>query len=66
MRFSFLKSALLLLAVATQSVQAGPLAYAVCQAGCSAVVVACYSAAGATSVSSSSTPLVRSSTAHIR
>ncbi|CDR40505.1 hypothetical protein NBRC10512_006799 [Rhodotorula toruloides] len=48
MRFSLLNSALLLLAVTTQSVQAGPLAYAVCQAGYSAVVVACYSAAGFT------------------
>ncbi|GAA6001600.1 hypothetical protein JCM10207_006745 [Rhodosporidiobolus poonsookiae] len=26
----------------------GPLAYAICQAGCAAVVVACYSAAGFT------------------
>ncbi|KAF2175953.1 hypothetical protein K469DRAFT_608836 [Zopfia rhizophila CBS 207.26] len=29
-------------------VVAGPLAYGVCQAGCSTVVVACYAAAGAT------------------
>ncbi|KAH8711905.1 hypothetical protein GQ44DRAFT_689847 [Phaeosphaeriaceae sp. PMI808] len=31
-----------------QSVSAGPAAYGVCQAGCSAIVVACYSAAGFT------------------
>ncbi|KAK1977458.1 hypothetical protein LZ30DRAFT_664953 [Colletotrichum cereale] len=29
-------------------VLAGPLGYGVCQAGCSAVVMACYTAAGAT------------------
>jgi len=28
-------------------VQAGPAAYGICQAGCAAVVVACYAAAGA-------------------
>lgn len=60
MRFSLLNSALLLLAVTTQSVQAGPLAYAVCQAGYSAVVVACYSAAGFTSVQLSLTLFLRS------
>lgn len=34
--------------IVTQSVMAGPIAYGVCQAGCSAVVVACYTAAGVT------------------
>ncbi|KAH6902116.1 hypothetical protein BKA70DRAFT_1307301 [Coprinopsis sp. MPI-PUGE-AT-0042] len=29
-------------------VQAGPIAYGICQTGCNAVVVACYAAAGAT------------------
>jgi hypothetical protein len=29
---------------------AGPLAYGICQAGCAAVVTACYSAAGKTSL----------------
>lgn len=37
----------LLLALPVHSL-AGPLAYGVCQAGCSAVVMACYGAAGAT------------------
>jgi hypothetical protein len=32
----------------TQSALAGPAAYGICQAGCSAVVMACYSAAGFT------------------
>jgi hypothetical protein len=32
----------------TQSVSAGPAAYGICQAGCSAVVMACYGAAGFT------------------
>ena len=39
--------ALLLLALADQG-QAGPAAYGICQAGCAAVVMACYSAAGFT------------------
>lgn len=30
------------------SVQAGPAAYGICQAGCAAVVTACYTAAGST------------------
>ncbi|KAH8743362.1 hypothetical protein F5883DRAFT_441037 [Diaporthe sp. PMI_573] len=30
------------------SVAAGPIAYAICQAGCSSLAVACYSAAGFT------------------
>lgn len=34
--------------VALPTAIAGPVAYGVCQAGCSAVVVACYAAAGAT------------------
>lgn len=37
---------LLLLALASPAL-AGPLGYGICQAGCSAVVMACYSAAGA-------------------
>lgn len=41
--FNFLAFAFTL----TQLAIAGPLAYAICQAGCSAVVVACYSAGGA-------------------
>jgi hypothetical protein len=32
----------------THSVSAGPIGYGICQAGCSAVVMACYSAGGAT------------------
>ncbi|KAK1997917.1 hypothetical protein LX36DRAFT_577335 [Colletotrichum falcatum] len=39
---------LLLLIPALPGVQAGPAAYGICQAGCSAVVMACYAAAGAT------------------
>lgn len=31
-----------------ETVQAGPIAYGICQAGCAALVVTCYSAAGAT------------------
>lgn len=31
----------------TNFVRAGPAAYGICQAGCAAVVVACYAAAGA-------------------
>ena len=31
----------------TPKVQAGPAAYGICQAGCAALVVACYAAAGA-------------------
>lgn len=30
------------------AVNAGPLGYAICQAGCSSVVMACYTAGGAT------------------
>lgn len=43
----FTKSLLTSLALAT-SVTAGPLAYAGCQAGCSALVTACYAGAGFT------------------
>lgn len=35
------------LATAT-AVSAGPIAYAICQAGCASIVIACYAAAGAT------------------
>ncbi|KAK7907987.1 hypothetical protein PG985_015290 [Apiospora marii] len=38
----------LLVLSTTAATIAGPLAYGICQAGCSAVVVACYSAAGFT------------------
>lgn len=37
----------IILGLLAASSTAGPLAYGICQAGCSAVVVACYSAAGA-------------------
>ncbi|THU93403.1 hypothetical protein K435DRAFT_670303 [Dendrothele bispora CBS 962.96] len=33
---------------ALQSVQAGPIAYGICQTGCNAVAVACYAGAGFT------------------
>lgn len=36
------------LLAAVSPVMAGPIAYGICQAGCSAVVVACYAAAGCT------------------
>ena len=42
-----LKYTIILLSAATTSL-AGPLAYGICQAGCSGLVVACYSAAGFT------------------
>ncbi|ROV87140.1 hypothetical protein VSDG_09989 [Cytospora chrysosperma] len=38
---------LAILAMATGTT-AGPIAYGICQAGCAAVVTACYAAAGAT------------------
>ncbi len=38
----------LLLAVFISDASAGPVGYGVCQAGCSAVVMACYGAAGFT------------------
>ena len=38
---------LLLLVSTVVYVDAGPLAYGICQAGCATLVVACYSAAGA-------------------
>ncbi|KAL2820147.1 hypothetical protein BDW59DRAFT_174604 [Aspergillus cavernicola] len=41
-------SAVLSLLLVTSKVNAGPAAYGVCQAGCSAVVMACYAAAGFT------------------
>ncbi|PNH05266.1 hypothetical protein TSOC_008486 [Tetrabaena socialis] len=48
MAFKPLRALLLaaLLAAAASSVRAGPLAYAICQTGCNALVVACYGAAG--------------------
>jgi len=36
------------LALMTATAQAGPVGYGICQAGCSAVVMACYAAGGAT------------------
>lgn len=40
-------AAFVILAVAVSTkVNAGPLAYAICQAGCNAAAVACYSSAG--------------------
>ncbi|GAA5970736.1 hypothetical protein JCM3765_004696 [Sporobolomyces pararoseus] len=46
MKLSLPFAALATLAFA-QSVNGGPIAYGICQSGCAAVVVACYSAAGA-------------------
>ncbi|RAO67069.1 uncharacterized protein BHQ10_003081 [Talaromyces amestolkiae] len=43
-----LLSAALAALLLTTSVTAGPAAYGVCQTGCAAVVMACYSAAGFT------------------
>jgi hypothetical protein len=37
----------LLLTLLISGVQAGPVAYGICQAGCAGVVVACYAAGGA-------------------
>jgi hypothetical protein len=37
-----------LILIPSIQVQAGPLAYGICQAGCAAVVTACYAAAGFT------------------
>ncbi|KAG6970559.1 hypothetical protein JG688_00004803 [Phytophthora aleatoria] len=46
--FKKLTAALAVLALAsTSEVNAGPLAYGICQTGCSAVAAACYAAAGA-------------------
>lgn len=58
MKFS--KSVLVTSLALAASVTAGPLAYAGCQAGCSALVVACYSAAGFTfgTVAAPSAPAV--------
>ncbi|RPD73715.1 hypothetical protein L226DRAFT_571991 [Lentinus tigrinus ALCF2SS1-7] len=46
MRFVLATVLVALVAVPT-AVDAGPLAYGICQTGCNAVVVACYGAAGA-------------------
>ena len=43
-----LLSTALAVSLLTTSVTAGPAAYGVCQAGCAAVVMACYGAAGST------------------
>ncbi|KAF5332937.1 hypothetical protein D9758_015962 [Tetrapyrgos nigripes] len=60
MRFSLPSLLRITVAVATfQSVQAGLLAYGICQTGCNTLAVACYSAAGATFgtvVASAATP----------
>jgi len=37
----------ILVVLAPKQADAGPLAYGICQAGCAAVVVACYAGAGA-------------------
>jgi hypothetical protein len=41
-------SFLVLLAVITLIVNAGPISYVICQSGCNGLAVACYAAAGAT------------------
>ena len=41
------KVILLILSLGTNQILCGPLAGAICSAGCAAVVVACYAAAGA-------------------
>ena len=50
MKFTLLEPLLALGTVAflTDTATAGPLAYGICQAGCAAVVTACYGAAGVT------------------
>uniref|UniRef100_A0A914D560 Uncharacterized protein n=1 Tax=Acrobeloides nanus TaxID=290746 RepID=A0A914D560_9BILA len=48
---SFTRSAILVLCILLLSlpqINSGPVAYGICQAGCAALVVACYTAAGAT------------------
>ncbi|KAJ5288668.1 hypothetical protein N7478_001698 [Penicillium angulare] len=45
MKLSILAAALPLMAA---NVLAGPIGYAICQAGCASVVMACYAAGGAT------------------
>ena len=45
---AFVALAFIALLMAPGSVDAGPLAYGICQSGCNAVVVACYAAAGFT------------------
>ncbi|KAM3423930.1 hypothetical protein BST61_g1324 [Cercospora zeina] len=47
MRIFTIENILLVAATLNTTVHAGPAAYGICQAGCAAVVVACYSAAGA-------------------
>ncbi|CAK1360912.1 unnamed protein product [Cercospora beticola] len=47
MRISNLKTCLVAATLLITTAHAGPAAYGICQAGCAAVVVACYSAAGA-------------------
>jgi len=39
---------IVVLAISVMIIDAGPIAYGVCQAGCSAAVVSCYAAAGFT------------------
>jgi hypothetical protein len=38
---------LIVIILTSSCIEAGPAAYGICQAGCAAVVVACYAAAGA-------------------
>jgi hypothetical protein len=48
MRLPFLTATGSILLLLTTTTSAGPIGYGICQAGCSAVVMACYSAAGFT------------------
>ncbi|KIM37591.1 hypothetical protein M413DRAFT_448389 [Hebeloma cylindrosporum] len=48
MHFSKLFAPVAIAIASASVVQGGPIAYGICQTGCNAVVVACYSAAGAT------------------
>ncbi|KAH9894857.1 hypothetical protein C8Q73DRAFT_790064 [Cubamyces lactineus] len=48
MNFKSFPALLLTFIACAATVDAGPIAYGLCQTGCNAVVVACYAAAGAT------------------
>jgi hypothetical protein len=48
MKFSTIPATATMLLLYTSTVHAGPVGYGLCQAGCSAVVMACYGAAGFT------------------
>jgi len=47
MRFFNEAALFVIIAIMFVQVQAGPIAYGICQAGCATLAVACYSAAGA-------------------